>query len=165
MESKDTLTRYAVKQFRNAAMLWLALASMCLMWAQSAHAQDMAAIRAACTADAKKFCAGVQPGGGRVVACLKEHKDELSDRCKKAAGLPEIQVAVLRPAMTVLRPRHRTPMPIRVLRLRRQNQPRRKVLQPSRIPNKSAADKLHRQTTLPTRLRKVRGTHHHRYRT
>jgi len=48
----------------------------------------MAAIRAACTADAKKFCAGVQQGGGRVAACLKEHKGELSDRCKKAAGLP-----------------------------------------------------------------------------
>jgi hypothetical protein len=88
MESKDTLTQYAVKQLRKAAMLCLALASMCLLWPQSAHGQDLAAIRAACTADAKKFCAGVQPGGGRVVACLKEHKDELSDQCKKAAGLP-----------------------------------------------------------------------------
>jgi len=88
MESKDSLTQYAVKQLTNAAMLCLALASMCLMWPQSTHAQDMAAIRAACTADAKKFCAAVQPGGGRVVACLKEHKDELSDGCKKAAGLP-----------------------------------------------------------------------------
>ena len=30
----------------------------------------------------------MQPGGGRIVACLKEHKDSLSDRCKQAAGLP-----------------------------------------------------------------------------
>ncbi len=51
-------------------------------------AQDqLAAIRAACAADAQKFCAGVQPGGGRIVACLKEHKDSLSDQCKQAAGL------------------------------------------------------------------------------
>ncbi|MBI3478301.1 MAG: hypothetical protein HY010_21430 [Acidobacteria bacterium] len=58
------------------------------MAAQPALAQDpMAAIRAACTADAQKLCAGVQPGGGRIVACLKEHKDSLSDRCKQAVGL------------------------------------------------------------------------------
>ena len=53
-----------------------------------ALAQDpsaLAAIRAACTADAQKFCAGVQPGGGRIVACLKDHRDELSDQCKQAA--------------------------------------------------------------------------------
>jgi hypothetical protein len=48
---------------------------------------SLAAIRAACTEDAQKLCAGVQPGGGRIVACLKEHKDSLSDRCKQAAGL------------------------------------------------------------------------------
>ncbi len=58
--------------------------------AQSALAQDqptLAAIRAACAEDAQKLCAGVQPGGGRIVACLKEHKDSLSDRCKQAAAL------------------------------------------------------------------------------
>ncbi len=55
---------------------------------QATQAQDqLAAIRAACAADAQKLCAGVQPGGGRIVACLKEHKDSLSDRCRQAAGL------------------------------------------------------------------------------
>jgi hypothetical protein len=57
---------------------------------QSAQAGDqpsLAAIRAACAEDAQKLCARVQPGGGRIVACLKEHKDSLSDRCKQAAGL------------------------------------------------------------------------------
>ena len=54
----------------------------------SALADDpLAAIRAACADDAQKLCAGVQPGGGRIVACLKEHKDSLSDRCKQAAAL------------------------------------------------------------------------------
>jgi len=56
--------------------------------AQFAQAQDQfAAMRAACATDAQKLCVGVQPGGGRIVACLKEHKDSLSDRCKQAAGL------------------------------------------------------------------------------
>jgi hypothetical protein len=59
--------------------------------AQSAQADvqpSLDAIRAACADDAQRLCAGVQPGGGRIVVCLKEHKDSLSERCKQAAGLP-----------------------------------------------------------------------------
>jgi hypothetical protein len=59
--------------------------------AQSAQADNqssLAAIQAACAGDAQKLCAGVQPGGGRIVACLKEHKEALSDQCKQAAGVP-----------------------------------------------------------------------------
>jgi Cysteine rich repeat len=40
--------------------------------------------RAACNTDIQTLCAGVQPGGGRILACLKEHKDKVSDGCKKA---------------------------------------------------------------------------------
>lgn len=36
----------------------------------------------ACKADAEKFCKDVQPGGGRVMKCLKEHDAELSAECK-----------------------------------------------------------------------------------
>src|ERR1700731_4404843 len=50
--------------------------------------QTVAALRAACADDAQRLCAGVQLGGGRMVACLKEHKDQLSDKCKQAAGVP-----------------------------------------------------------------------------
>jgi hypothetical protein len=42
------------------------------------------AARAACGADIQKLCPGVQPGGGRILACLKQHKDEVSDACKQA---------------------------------------------------------------------------------
>lgn len=69
---------------------------------QSAQAQDqqkLAAMRAACSADAQKFCAGVQPGGGRIVACLKDHKDSLSDQCKQAAGLPANPSSNLAPSV------------------------------------------------------------------
>lgn len=40
--------------------------------------------RTACETDIQALCAGVQPGGGRILACLKEHKDKVSDGCKKA---------------------------------------------------------------------------------
>ena len=40
--------------------------------------------RAACASDVQRLCAGVPASGGRVLACLKQHKDEVSDGCKQA---------------------------------------------------------------------------------
>ena len=37
----------------------------------------------ACRADVQKLCKGVQPGGGRIVACLKQHESEVSPGCKE----------------------------------------------------------------------------------
>lgn len=56
--------------------------------ASPAWAQDtagLAVLRTGCREDAQKFCANVQPGGGRILQCLNEHKDSLSDQCKQAA--------------------------------------------------------------------------------
>jgi hypothetical protein len=50
-------------------------------WAQAAA---MDAARAACSADIQQFCSGVQPGGGRMLACLKEHRDQVAPGCKQA---------------------------------------------------------------------------------
>src|ERR1700722_12526647 len=54
-----------------------------LAWSQDNAA--LAVLQAGCTSDAQKFCANVQPGGGRILQCLKDHKDSLSDKCKQAA--------------------------------------------------------------------------------
>ena len=35
-----------------------------------------------CKADVEKLCPGVKPGEGRIVACLKEKQNEVSDGCK-----------------------------------------------------------------------------------
>lgn len=37
-----------------------------------------------CRADFDKLCAGVRPGGGRIVACLESHAAELSAQCRDA---------------------------------------------------------------------------------
>ncbi|MCJ9702842.1 MULTISPECIES: cysteine rich repeat-containing protein [unclassified Bradyrhizobium] len=40
--------------------------------------------RGACKADYDKFCAGIAPGGGKVIACLNDKRDQLSATCKTA---------------------------------------------------------------------------------
>jgi hypothetical protein len=51
---------------------------------QAPSQQTVADARAACATDIQNFCPGVQPGGGRILACLKQHKDQVSDGCKQA---------------------------------------------------------------------------------
>jgi hypothetical protein len=70
-----------VRRITHASCLLLSLTFFSFSSARSAQSaqagdqQSLAAIRAACAEDAQKLCAGVQPGGGRIVACLREHKD------------------------------------------------------------------------------------------
>jgi hypothetical protein len=39
--------------------------------------------RAACQADYDRFCVGMIPGDGRIIACLKRQYDQLSESCRK----------------------------------------------------------------------------------
>jgi hypothetical protein len=39
-----------------------------------------------CADDVAKYCKDVQPGGGRIVRCLKQHEQELSPACKQHAA-------------------------------------------------------------------------------
>jgi hypothetical protein len=38
-------------------------------------------VREECKADAEKFCKGIRPGRGRILACLKSHQSELAPAC------------------------------------------------------------------------------------
>ena len=67
-----------------------------------------------CMDDAKKLCPGVEPGQGRIAACLKEHKDQLSQGCKaniarfrEGAGACEADVQKLCPDAKAGPERHR----------------------------------------------------------
>jgi hypothetical protein len=37
-----------------------------------------------CKADVARLCPNVEPGGGRIIRCLKDHEADLSDACKAA---------------------------------------------------------------------------------
>lgn len=48
--------------------------------------------RKACHADVKKFCQGVKPGEGRIIACLKANSSGLSPDCAaRVAKAPNAQ--------------------------------------------------------------------------
>jgi len=53
----------------------------------SAMAQEMMAelkkLRTVCGPEIRQLCAGVEPGGGRIKACLKKNADNLTVGCAK----------------------------------------------------------------------------------
>ena len=61
----------------------IAIAVSAIFIAFSAAAAEDQEGHRACRADAQRLCKGVQPGGGRIMACLKTHESELSPDCKK----------------------------------------------------------------------------------
>jgi Cysteine rich repeat len=68
-----------IRQFAIAAVISIgAVASI----GSSASAQQAEAMKY-CKADVARLCPGVQMGGGRIIACLKEHKMEVSVGCAK----------------------------------------------------------------------------------
>ena len=70
-----------LKTLSGVQMKWFAVLAgvFCLAMATGASAAQNAK---PCAEDAARLCQGIQPGGGRVAKCLKEHSGELSTACK-----------------------------------------------------------------------------------
>ena len=49
-----------------------------------AHGDAMEIFREECGADVRRVCRGVFPGGGRVIGCLAENREQLSPACRTA---------------------------------------------------------------------------------
>ena len=67
-----------IRKLAAAAASAIALISLSTI----AEAQ-MAELTKYCKPDVERLCTGVQPGGGRIVKCLKAHKMEVSVGCAK----------------------------------------------------------------------------------
>jgi hypothetical protein len=66
---------------------WAALAltmSLAMPAAFAAEPAPNADVAAACQDDVKTLCPGVAPGEGRIGACLKEKRKDVSKACKSA---------------------------------------------------------------------------------
>ncbi|WP_442753472.1 cysteine rich repeat-containing protein [Methylocystis sp. JAN1] len=73
----------------NARCLALAIIPLSLLTvAQPAVALD-SAVLTYCKDDVERLCAGVQMGGGRILQCLKSHKEQMSVGC--AQGLQKMK--------------------------------------------------------------------------
>jgi hypothetical protein len=70
-----------------------------------ASSPQLSDARTACASDVQKLCPSVPSGGGRILACLKQHKDEVSDGCKRAILKPWGNRAAMRvlPKVRLLR--------------------------------------------------------------
>jgi Cysteine rich repeat len=73
-----------------ASVFVAALASVCLVpLAQAQGAPDAPRVRgvmSACQPDLAAYCGGVEKGGGRKIACLKDNQAKLSPGCTAAIG-------------------------------------------------------------------------------
>jgi hypothetical protein len=64
--------------------LSLTVAAVIVAFAATAQAQNLTAEqRTACQGDYTKYCKGVAPGGGRIIACLNKQGDKVSEACRK----------------------------------------------------------------------------------
>lgn len=71
-------------------MIRAALIASLLCISGTAFAQELTSEqRSACMGDYEKFCKGVAPGGGRIIACLSKSSNKLTADCKKVLTAAE----------------------------------------------------------------------------
>ena len=78
-------------KIRQTGIVTATIAALAVTVAGSIDAQTQAsaemqsqrrALAQVCRGDYARFCSTVQPGGGRVLACLQQHLGELSAECR-----------------------------------------------------------------------------------
>jgi Cysteine rich repeat len=76
----------------------VAFGGLCLvlLWFAPPAAANERAAMMICRADAQNLCANVQPGGGRIAACLRENEFKLSPGCRAQLGKLEACAAEMK---------------------------------------------------------------------
>ncbi len=69
--------------YRATVLLLLVSAAM-PAFAQSQLDDELEALRTYCKADIERLCPNVEPGGGRIKACLMAQKEQMSVGCAQA---------------------------------------------------------------------------------
>jgi hypothetical protein len=82
----ETLRVLHAKRFAAAAAgaVLLALAAATVASAAASAEDSEAAVLQACAADVRTLCPGLEPGGGRLKQCLREHAEKVSPECRTA---------------------------------------------------------------------------------
>jgi hypothetical protein len=85
------MPRFSASSIPALTLAGLASVATALAVASSAQAQlspqmrgEAIALMQVCRGDYDRLCAGVRPGGGRVLACLQNHASQLSAACGQA---------------------------------------------------------------------------------
>ncbi|MCK1638113.1 cysteine rich repeat-containing protein [Bradyrhizobium sp. 157] len=85
------MPRFPLSSIPLRATVGLFVVSAAFAGAAAAQAQVSAQMRSeatalmrVCRADYVRLCGGVQPGGGRILACLQSHTNALSAACAQA---------------------------------------------------------------------------------
>lgn len=77
----------------SAIAAWVGVAMAGAASAQAVSRDQMQAVRVACEADVRATCPGVQPGGGRILQCIKANPDKISKPCKDALVAAKVEPA------------------------------------------------------------------------
>jgi hypothetical protein len=73
-----------MRAFLSAVLMAAALMPLGLRPASAQGAEILLELIAQCHRDAADLCADIQPGGGRIAACLYSHMNDLSPPCHRA---------------------------------------------------------------------------------
>ncbi|EUB99531.1 hypothetical protein PMI07_005812 [Rhizobium sp. CF080] len=84
----NATNRLIPTRWMSIALVATACAAPAVAMAQSQITPEMRAqvrkVVQACQADLKQYCQGIQPGGGRIAACLQTNRANLTPTCQTA---------------------------------------------------------------------------------
>jgi hypothetical protein len=72
-----------IRHVAAAPLLAAVLIAFCAPQAVQAQGGEKGGALASCKADAERICPGVEPGGGKLIGCLKQHENDVTVGCAK----------------------------------------------------------------------------------